>query len=125
MRAIAKKNTEWIEELFLAVKLARQKLSKYYSKVTPMTSMLLISVQIFDRFRVLRLCRMWDRWIRNNPEDETDYTTEYQEAYLRYVETEYSAKQRHVPDNSLESLPTSNLVLSAPASGYCQLSVYP
>jgi hypothetical protein len=31
MRALAKKKTQWQEDLFFAVKLARQKLSKYYA----------------------------------------------------------------------------------------------
>ena len=31
MRALAKKKTQWKEDLFFAVKLARQKLSKYYA----------------------------------------------------------------------------------------------
>jgi len=43
MRALAKKKTQWKEDLFFAVKLARQKLSKYYAEVTPTTGMLLIS----------------------------------------------------------------------------------
>jgi len=42
MRALAMKDTQWKEDLFFAVKLARQKLSKYYAEVTPMTGMLLI-----------------------------------------------------------------------------------
>jgi len=35
MRALAKKQTPWKEDFFFAVKLARQKLSKYYTKGTP------------------------------------------------------------------------------------------
>jgi len=53
MRALAKKKTQWKEDLFFAVKLARQKLSKYYVEVTPMTGMLLISAHILDPFRKL------------------------------------------------------------------------
>jgi len=52
MRALAKK-TQWKEDLFFAVKLARQKLSKYYAEVTPTTGMLLISAQILHPFRKL------------------------------------------------------------------------
>jgi len=51
MRALAKKKTQWKEDLFFAVKLAREKLSKYYVKVTPTTGMLLISAHILDHFR--------------------------------------------------------------------------
>jgi hypothetical protein len=53
MCALAKKTTQWKEDLYFAVKVARQKLSKYYAEVTPMTSLLLISVQILDPFRKL------------------------------------------------------------------------
>jgi len=31
-----------------------------------------------------------------NPEDEISYTTQYQEAFLMYVENEYCAKHRCV-----------------------------
>jgi len=92
MRAFAKKKTQWKEDLYFAVKLARQKLSKYYAEVTPMTGMLLISVHILDHFRKLRLVRKWDKGMDINPEDETSYTTQYQEACLKYVENEYCAK---------------------------------
>jgi len=52
MRALAKKKTQWKEDLFFAVKLARQKLSKYYAEVTPTTGMILSSAHIVDRFRM-------------------------------------------------------------------------
>ena len=92
MRALAKKKTPWKEDLFFAVKLARQKLSKYYAEVTPTTGMLLISAHILDPFRKLRSFRKWDKGMDINPEDETSYTTQYQEAFLKYVENEYCAK---------------------------------
>jgi len=50
MRALATKNTQWKEDLYFAVKLARQKLSKYFAEVTPTTGILLISVNILDPF---------------------------------------------------------------------------
>jgi len=53
MQALAKKKTQWKEDLFFAVRLARQMFSKYYTEVTPTTSMLLISTHIFDPFRKL------------------------------------------------------------------------
>jgi hypothetical protein len=59
MRALAKKKTQWKEDLFFAVKLARQKLSKYYTEVTPKTGMLLISGHILDSFRNLRSIGKW------------------------------------------------------------------
>jgi hypothetical protein len=43
MQAFAKKKTQWNEDLFFTVKLARQRLSEYYNEVTPMTDMFLLS----------------------------------------------------------------------------------
>jgi len=83
MRALAKKKTQWKEDLFFAVKLARQKLSIYYAKVTPTMGMLLISAHILDPFRKLGSFRKWDKGMVINPEDETSYTTQYQEAFLK------------------------------------------
>jgi len=60
-----------------------------------------------------------------NPEDGTSYTTQYQEDFLKYVENEYCAKHRRVPVNKLETVPSSNLVPSAPASGFYQSSFDP
>jgi len=60
-----------------------------------------------------------------NPDNETSYTTQYQEAFLKYVENEYCAKHRCVPINQLRSLPSSNSISSATASGYCQSSFDP
>jgi len=54
MQALATKKTQWNEDLFIAVKLARQKLSKYCTEVTPLTGMLLISAHIIDSFQKLR-----------------------------------------------------------------------
>jgi hypothetical protein len=51
MRALAKKKTQWKEDLFFAVTIARQQLSQYYAEVTPTTGMLLISTHILDLFR--------------------------------------------------------------------------
>jgi len=57
-----------------------------------------------------------------NPEDETSYTTPYQEAFLTYEENEYCAKHRRVPVNKLEILQSSKFIPSALASGSCQSS---
>jgi len=58
-----------------------------------------ISAHILDPFRKLRSFRMWDKVMDINLEHETSYTTQYQEAFLRYVENEYCAKHRRVPVN--------------------------
>jgi len=107
------------------VKLARQKLSKYYAEVTPMMGMLLISAQIPDPSRKLQSFRKWDKGMDLNPEDETFYTTQYQEASLKYVEDEYCPKHRRQPVNELETVPSNNLLPSATASGCYQTSFDP
>ena len=107
------------------MKLPRQKLSKYYTEVTPTTGMLLIYAYILDPFRKLRSFRKWDKGMDSNPEVETSYTTQYQEAFLQYVENEYCAKHRRVPVNKLETVPSSNLVPSAIVSGCYQSSFDP
>jgi len=116
MQALAKKKTPWKEELFFAVKFVPQKLSKYYTEVTPTTGMLLISAHILDPFRNLRSFRKWDKGMDINPEDETFYTTQFQEAFLKYVENEYCAKHRRLPVNKSENVPNNNLSFSAMAS---------
>jgi len=125
MRALAKKKTQWKEDLFFAVKLAQQKLSKYYAEVTPTTGMLLISAHILDPFRKLQSFRQWDKGMDINPEDETSYKTQYQEDFLKCEENEYCAEHRRVPVNKLETIPSSNVVPSTMASGPYQSSFDP
>jgi len=60
-----------------------------------------------------------------NPEDETFYTTQSQEAFLKDVENEDCAKHGRVPVNELETIPSSNLVPSPMASGSNHSSVDP
>jgi hypothetical protein len=50
MRALVKKNTRCLEDLFFAVKFAGQKLCKYYTEVTPTTGMILTSAYILNHF---------------------------------------------------------------------------
>jgi len=57
-----------------------------------------------------------------NPVDERFYTTQYQEAFLKYVENEYCAKCGGVPVNQPESIPRSTLIPSTTASGSGQSS---
>jgi len=125
MRALAEKKTPWKEDSFFAVNLARQKLSIYYAEVTPMTGMLLISAHILDRFRKLWLFRKRDKGIGLNPEDETSYTTQCQEAILKYMENQFGAKHQRVPVKKHESFQHSNLIHSATALPSCQSSLDP
>jgi hypothetical protein len=101
--------TQWKEDLFFAVKCARQKLSKYYTEVTPTTDMLLIMARILDPFRKFRSFRKWDKDMDINPEDETSYTTQYQEAILKYVENQYCAKHRRLPVSMSNNTLNNNL----------------
>jgi hypothetical protein len=59
--------------------------------------MLLITAHILDPFQKLRSFRNWDMGMDINPEDETSYTTQYQEAFQKYVENKYFAKHRRLP----------------------------
>ena len=125
MRPLARKKTRWKEDLFFAVKSARPKLSKYYAVVTLTTGKRLISAHILDPFRKLRLFRKWDKEIDINPEDETSYTIQYKEAFLKYVENEYHAKHWRVQVNNVEKIMSSDLVPSEMASAAWQLSFDP
>jgi len=125
MRALAKKKTQWKEDLFFAVKCARQKLSKYYTEVTPTTGMLLITAHILNPCRKLRSFRKWDKSMDINPEDETSYTSQYQEAFLKYVENEYCMKHRRLPVIKSDNTLNNNLSSFEMASGSGQSSYDP
>jgi hypothetical protein len=116
MGALARKKTQWKEDLFFTMKFAQQKLSKSYTEVTPMTGMLLISPHIFDPFQKLQSFKKWDTGMDITPDDDTSYTTQYQEAFLKYVENEYCAKHLRLPVTTPEPILDNNLVSSAMAS---------
>jgi len=71
MRALGKKKIAWKEDLFFAVKLARQKLSKYNAEVAPRMGMLPISAHILDPFRKLQSFRKWDNGMDIHAENKT------------------------------------------------------
>jgi len=83
--ALPNNKTRWKEDLYLLVKFAQQKLSKYRAEVTPTTDMLLILPHILDTSRKLRSFHKWDKWMDIHPEDKTSYTTQLQEVFLKYV----------------------------------------
>jgi len=68
---------------------------------------------------------MWDKGMDINPEDKTSYTTQYQEAFLMYVENEYYAKHWWVPVNKIEGIPSSYPIPSATPSRSSQSSIDP
>jgi len=84
--------------------------------------MLLIPADDLDCFQKLRSFRMWDKEMDINSEDESSYTTQYQEAFLRYLENELCANHRHGPVIKPESVPSNNLFHSAPVSRFGQSS---
>jgi len=87
--------------------------------------MLLISGHILDALQKLRLFGKWDKGMGINPEDETSNTTQYEEAFPKYVENENCADHRPVPVIELKSSLSSNLIPSPKASGFCRSSVNP
>jgi hypothetical protein len=87
--------------------------------------MLLISAHILDLFMKLQSFNKWDKGMDVNLEDETSYTIQYQEAFLKCVENEYCAKDRPLPVNKLETVPSRNLIPSATASGSYKSSFDP
>jgi len=125
MRALAKKKTQWKEDLYFAVKFEHQMLSKYYAEVTLTTCLLLISAHILDPFQELQLFRKWDKGMDNNDEDETSYTTHNQEAFLKYMENEYCARHWLLSFLKLESVRHSNLFSRIMASRLGQTSHAP
>jgi len=90
-----------------------------------MTGMLLIVAHILDPFRKLRSFRKWDKGMDINPEDETSYTTQYQEAFLKYVENEYCAKHRRLSVTKHEKLQSNDFIHSATPSQSGQSSFDP
>jgi hypothetical protein len=106
------------------VKCARQKLSEYYSEVTPTTGLLLISPHILDTFWKLQSFRKWEKAMDLNPDDEGSYTTQYQQAFLQYVQNEYCAKHWRLSANKPER-DASNNPFSTTVSGSSQSSCDP
>jgi len=87
--------------------------------------MLLISAHILDPFWKLRSFTKLDKGIYINSEEETSYTSQYQEPCLKYVENEYCAIHRHLPVTKPETIPNNNLVPCAMASTSGQSSYDP
>jgi len=75
MRAWSKTKTQRKQDLFFAVKLAQQKLSKCYAEVTPSTGTLPIWAHTLNPFRKLQLFGKWDKGMDFYPKNKTSYTT--------------------------------------------------
>jgi len=122
MRDLRDQINQCKQDLYIAVKFARQKLSTYYTEATPVMGMLLISAHIHNAFRILQSVRMWDKGIDINSDDETSYAIQSQEAFLKYVENEYCAKYWCLPVTKHKSVPSNNLCASPMASRSVQTS---
>jgi len=120
MQGLAKKKTQWMEDLYFAVKVAPQKLSKYYCQVTPTTSLLLIPAHIVDSFHKLQSWKKWDTAMDINREDETSYTTQYQKALVKWVEKDYCAKHEWMSVIRPNTVLHTFNIASAKASGFGQ-----
>jgi hypothetical protein len=79
------------------MKVGCQKPSKDSANITPMTGPHHTYAHMLDHFRKLRSVRKWDKAMDINPENEMSSTTQYQKAFLMYVENEYFAKYGQMP----------------------------
>jgi len=123
-RTLAKKKTPWQEDLYFTVKFARQKLWKYYADVTSMTGIHLLSPHILEPFLKLRSFRKWENGMDIYPEDKTSYYTQYQEAFLKYVENENYTEHRRWSVIKPNNVPGSNHFHSTKACGFGQSSFH-
>jgi len=78
-----------------------------------MTGMHPIPAHILDPCMKLWSFQKWDKEMNINPEDETSYTTQFQEAFSKYVENEYWAKHQHMSAINPKMVPGCNLFPSA------------
>ena len=101
--AVAKRNNQWMDDLFFNVKLAWLELSNYSTEVTPTTGMFLISAHILDYVQSCCLFGMWDKGMDIHSEDSTFYTTHDSVKLLKCVQNEYGAKFRPVLVNEPET----------------------
>ena len=69
--------------------------------------------------------RKWVKGIDTYPEDETSYTTQFQEAFLQYVDIEYYIKPQCLPVNELNCIPMDNIFCSEIVSRSGQYSYDP
>ena len=90
-----------------------------------MTGRRLISAVIPEPFRMLLSFMKWDKAININPEDETSYSIQYQEGFLKYVLNKYCANHRRLPVFKPENILHGNVFPCALASGFGQLSFDP
>jgi len=125
VQALAQKMSQSKQGMYFALKVARQKLSEYYTNVPPPMGMLLISVHLLDPFQKFWLYRTWDKGMDIHSEDETSYTTIYHEAFLICEENEFCVTHQCMVVNKPKGIPSNNHFPWAAASGSRQSSLNP
>lgn len=123
--ALPKMKTKQKEDWIRTVKFAQHMLSKYHAKVTPMRGIIPISAQIPDPFQMLWSFRKWQKEMHTNPEDETSFTHQYQEAFPKYLENEYCTKYWCLPIIKPECILCNNPIPCTKASGSGQSAFDP
>ena len=113
------------EDLHFARKVAWQKFSKDYTEVTPMTGRLVISPHILDPFWKQLSFGKGHKVMDIYPDDETSYTTQYQEAFLQYMGNEYCAIYQPLSLSQPEMVPSNNLFFSTTVFGSGLSSIHP
>jgi hypothetical protein len=89
LRALIKKKTPLKRDVYISLRSARRKLSKYYATVTPKTGVLLIIARLLDPYWKLRTFVKWDKAMDVAPDEDHPYTNQYKETFIKYVENEY------------------------------------
>jgi hypothetical protein len=72
----------------------------------------------------VQLFSKWDQGMVVNPDNQIFYTTQWQQAFLKYVENKYCAKHRPLSVNKPERVVSNNPFPSATASGSGQSLLY-
>jgi len=79
-----------------------------------------ILAHILNPFFRLRALRKWDQGMDINPGNETSYTIQCHEAFLKYVENEYSAYHRLLSVDKPKKIPSNNFFPSTMTSASAQ-----
>jgi len=87
--------------------------------------MLLTSVLILNPLKKLQSFRQWEQEMVIIPKDDNSYTTQYQEAFLKYANNAYCANYMQLFISDPENILSDNLFPSAMTSGSGRFSSDP
>jgi len=73
MHALGNKKTQWKEDLYFGLKIACNRVCKYYSQVTPEMGMLPVPTQILNPFGKFQPFRIWDKAMDINTENNGSF----------------------------------------------------